>query len=94
MGSKTQCRPWGPPSDLPVSIAASTSSSERGDLLYVASLERVSFTSSVMRFNVSCDSFLRRSPESYRRNQNSKTTPRCAYGEKLLLQYATINNNK
>ena len=64
MGSKTQCLPVGPPSDFPLSIALSTSSTVKVEALYDPSLESVSFTSSVMRCNVSWPLSFRRSPES------------------------------
>lgn len=64
MGSKTQCRPLGPPSDLPLSMALRTSSVVKVEKSYDPSPARVSFTSSVMRFNVSWPLSLRRSPES------------------------------
>jgi hypothetical protein len=64
IGSKTQCRPTEPPSDLPLSMALSTSSVVKVEKLCDRSLARVSLTSSVMRFSVSWPLSLRRSPES------------------------------
>jgi len=53
IGSKTQCFPTEPPSDLPLSMAASTSSVVKEGKVFDPSLARVSLTSSVMRFSVS-----------------------------------------
>lgn len=66
IGSKTQCRPHEPPSDLPPSMALITSSVDKVEMLYDPLLAIVSFTSLVMRSSVSCAQSLRRSFESYR----------------------------
>lgn len=65
IGSKTQWRPLGPPSDLPESMAVRTSSEDKGEEAYDSSDARVSLTSSVIRAKtVSAATFLS-SAESY-----------------------------
>lgn len=52
IGSNIQCRPDGPPSDLPPSIAVSTSSLDN-EMLYEPSFMMVSFTRVVMCSRIS-----------------------------------------
>jgi hypothetical protein len=49
IGSRTQCLPREPPSDLPQSMALTTSSVDKIESLYDPSLARISLTSFVMR---------------------------------------------
>jgi len=66
IGSKIQWRPLGPPSDLPRSIALSTSSEVKGEAIaYDSSLARVSLTSSVIRAKTVSAAIFLNSPESY-----------------------------
>lgn len=65
IGSKTQCRPFGPPSDDPQSMALSRSSVDKVEPPNDSSVAKVSLTSFVIRSRVSWEPSLRRSPESY-----------------------------
>lgn len=77
IGSSTQCRPDGPPSDLPSSIAERIPSLEK-KTLYVPSSTIVSFTRSVIFSKISSAPSFLNSSESYMSTYPNQLWKTCA----------------
>jgi hypothetical protein len=85
IGSSIQCRPDGPPSDFPPSIAASTSSLDN-DMLYEPSFAMVSFTRLVMCSRTSWAPSFLKSFESCRNIFHQFIIGKCLCGLRTIME--------
>ena len=92
IGSSIQCRPDGPPSDFPPSIAASTSSLDN-DMLYEPSFAMVSFTRLVMCSRTSWAPSFLKSFESCRNTFHQFITGKCLCGLCTIMEKKGVTSS-